>query len=66
MRYSNAAVELEIVDDGVGAPSAVNGAGHGLIGMRERTALYGGRLEAGSRPGGGYSVRAQLPLGGAQ
>lgn len=66
VRYSNAAVELEIVDDRLGAPSSVNGAGHGLIGMRERTALYGGRLEAASRPGVGYSVRAHLPLGGAR
>jgi signal transduction histidine kinase len=63
VRYSSSAVELEIVDDGLGAPVAMNGSGHGLIGMRERTALYGGHLDAGSRPGGGYSVRARLPLG---
>jgi len=66
VRYSSSAVELEIVDDGLGAPAAINGSGHGLIGMRERTALYGGRLDAGWRPGGGYAVRARLPLGRAR
>jgi len=64
VRYSSSAVELEIVDTGSGPHDAdINGSGHGLIGMRERTALYGGQLDAGPRPDGGYMVRARLPLG---
>ena len=53
-------VELEVVDDGHG-PSG-NGRGQGLIGMRERASLLGGEVEAGPKPGGGFRVRAKLPL----
>jgi signal transduction histidine kinase len=66
VRYGKSAVELEILDDGIGAPASANGTGHGLIGMRERTALYGGSLEAGSRPDAGFRVCAHLPLGGGR
>jgi signal transduction histidine kinase len=54
-------LRLEILDDGP-VTSAVEGSGRGLVGMRERAALVGGRLEAGPRVGGGYAVRAWLPL----
>ena len=64
LRYEPDAVEIEIADDGIGAPPGDDGAGgHGLIGMRERAQLFGGTLEAGPRPGGGYVVRARLPAG---
>jgi signal transduction histidine kinase len=53
-------VQLEVVDDGRG-PSG-NGRGQGLIGMRERASLLGGEVEAGPKPGGGFRVRATLPL----
>jgi signal transduction histidine kinase len=64
VRYSADTLELEIVDDGPGAGAAENGSkgGHGLVGMRERVALYGGRLDAGRRPGGGFGVRVLLPI----
>jgi signal transduction histidine kinase len=61
LRYGDRALELEVLDDGRGATDA-NGGGFGLIGMRERAALYGGELDAGARPGGGYALRARLPL----
>jgi len=63
IRYRERELELDVVDDGRGGSTSVNGSGHGLIGMRERVALYGGTLETGARNGGGYVVRARLPLG---
>jgi signal transduction histidine kinase len=55
-------VVLEVTDRGPERPAGtVGGAGHGLIGMRERVALFGGRLETGAA-GRGWRVRAELPL----
>ncbi len=61
VRYRADSVELEVSDDGTGG-TRTNG-GRGIVGMRERAALFGGELHAGSRPGGGFTVRARMPLG---
>ena len=66
VRYDNGAVEVEVVDDGQGPPLArQETGGKGLVGMQERVRLYGGRLEAGARPGGGFRVYAVLRSGGS-
>jgi signal transduction histidine kinase len=61
VRYAGDSLELEVSDDGRGALNGTD-RGHGLMGMRERVALYGGEVEAGARNGGGFVVRARLPL----
>jgi signal transduction histidine kinase len=64
--YHDQDVTVEVTDDGQGsaAPTGDGQArvGHGLIGMRERVAAFGGDLEAGPRPGGGFRVVARLPF----
>jgi signal transduction histidine kinase len=62
VRYGSDSLELEIVDDGQGGSKRASGGGHGLVGMRERVALYGGRFDARRGPGGGFAVRVVLPI----
>jgi signal transduction histidine kinase len=63
LRFGDDEMEVDVVDDGHGVrPRDENGKGHGLVGMRERVAMLGGRLEAGYRANGGFEVRATLPL----
>ena len=60
--YAPGYLDLEVVDDGPGTGTG-GGSGHGLLGIRERAELYGGHVEAGRCPEGGYAVRARLPVG---
>jgi signal transduction histidine kinase len=62
LRWRPAELEIEVTDHGPGPPTNSNGAGHGLIGMRERASLYGGSLRTGPGPGGGFRVLARLPI----
>ena len=62
--YEADVLVVEVIDDGRGAATSLSGVGtgHGLIGMRERVEIYGGEFTSGPRPGGGYAVRAVLPV----
>lgn len=59
--YGRGRVELLVADNGVGSAANGSNGGQGLIGMRERVALYGGDLQTATRPDGGFLVRASLP-----
>jgi signal transduction histidine kinase len=73
IRHEVGAVEVSVVDDGAGAgrsgvtdrdrPGTDDHGGHGLVGMRERTGMFGGSLAAGPVPGGGFEVHARFPIG---
>jgi signal transduction histidine kinase len=70
IRYRDRDLTVEVTDDGRGTVTSGSdgraGTGHGLIGMRERVAAFGGDLETGPRPGGGFRVVARLPLAADQ
>ncbi|MBM2615638.1 sensor histidine kinase [Actinoplanes sp. LDG1-06] len=63
--YRPGAVDIRVDDDGTATPGAAPEPGIGLLGMRERVGALGGRLRAGPRTGGGFTVDAELPLSGA-
>jgi len=63
--YGDRDLIVQVDDDGRGpAQQARSGSGKGILGMRERVAALSGELETGPRPGGGFRVRARLPLDG--
>ncbi|HEY3748506.1 MAG TPA: histidine kinase [Pseudonocardiaceae bacterium] len=66
LSYRQPVLELEVSDNGttVGDPSSDSPAGHGLAGMRERAAMFGGDVLAGPGPGGGWRVALRLDIGG--
>jgi signal transduction histidine kinase len=61
--YEPQVLRIEIVDDGRGVNGRATDGGHGLMGMRERVAVYGGSFDAGPATGGGFRVAVRLPYG---
>jgi signal transduction histidine kinase len=61
LRYGPDDLAIEVVDDGAG-PNGNGAGGHGLVGMRERVAVFGGEFDAGPGERGGFAVRARLPV----
>jgi signal transduction histidine kinase len=59
---SGPTIRVSVHDDGAGPSGRVPGSAHGIVGMRERVAAYGGTLRTGGRPGGGFEVEASIPL----
>lgn len=65
VRHESGELAVKVTDDGLGQGACEAGegeTGHGLVGIRERVALYGGLLRIGPRPEGGFEVDARFPL----
>ena len=62
LQYTPDALTVQVDDDGDGSGTRPAGPGLGLIGMRERVSALGGHLHAGPQDGGGFQVRAELPV----
>ena len=63
---SRGTVRVSVHDDGAGPSGRASSTAHGIVGMRERVAAYGGTLRTGARPGGGFEVEASIPLPGQE
>uniref|UniRef100_UPI001FE6B1A2 sensor histidine kinase n=1 Tax=Nonomuraea rhizosphaerae TaxID=2665663 RepID=UPI001FE6B1A2 len=66
VRHDPRELDVRVEDDGRGLAALTGQPGHGLVGIRERVALYGGILSIGPRAGGGFEVRARFPLKDSQ
>jgi signal transduction histidine kinase len=64
VRWAVDQLVLQVENDGRNDANGQAAGGHGLVGMKERVAVVGGTLESGPRPGGGFVVRARIPIGG--
>jgi signal transduction histidine kinase len=62
LRWEQSTLRIEVADDGVGPPVDPPPTGHGLVGIRERVALFGGVLVTGRSDLGGFLLAATLPL----
>jgi signal transduction histidine kinase len=65
IRYEPSELRIDVQDDGAGSAGG-DGLGHGLVGVRERVALYGGGMETAAADGGGFLLRTRLPLTGSR
>jgi len=61
VRYRDDELGIEVVDNGAGVATS-DGLGHGLVGIRERVKIYGGDMNAGTPPEGGFVLSARLPI----
>ena len=66
VHYAPDEVRVEVRDDGRGAPTIADGLGHGLVGVAERVKLFGGEMSTGATSGGGFVLRARIPVNGRE